>query len=289
MDSNTRLWGKPPKGRKVSMRRQLTGLVLVLFGLLALGFGATIGPVPTPAGAMPALQPSARPPLAPTSDGGGGGGHSPGPIAKGRITGTVIDIRTGAPAPGKHVVVGTFAVTSDGNGNYDLWLDPGKYLVSLSLSTGEGTAAQAPTLATVWGNDVVVVHLFFTSLAPLPTATALAVAPAVPFPTAMPLPTPMPPSVVLPGDLPNSSVGVGQPVKLPLTSVAAQPTSLPVTGNELLDPQNIILGGLALFALGTALMLLPRRAPARVGVSAPRPRRRMSAQEFLAELLRRDP
>ena len=162
--------------------------------------------------------------------------------------------------------MGDTKLTSDSAGNYEVWLAPGQYLVSLVISADVGTATQTPTLATVWGSDTVVVHLFFTSPAPLSAATA----------TALPLPTPEPLLAVLPGDLPDSSV-------------AAKPVSLPVTGNELLDPQSLVLGGLALLALGASLMLLPRRAPARVGASAPRRRRRRSAQELLEDLLRRDP
>jgi hypothetical protein len=258
------------------MRRQLTGFALMLFGLLALGLGFTVGPAPLPAAAMPALQPSPRPTLIPTPDFRGDDYDYADPPAMGRITGTVIDIRTGAPAPGKQVLVGEAAVTSDSNGNYDVWLPVGQYPVALTLGAGEGTVAQAPTEATVWGNDIVVVHLFFTSLAPLPAATATA------------LPTPAPTLTALPNDLPDSSVAAERESR-PDPSVAAEPGSLPVTGDELIDPQSLVLGGLALLALGASLMMLPRRAPARVGAPAPRPRRRKSAQELLEELLRRDP
>ncbi len=246
------------------MRRQLTGLTLVLVGLVALSFGLTLGLAPTPAAAKPALQPWTRPTLVPTAEPSGDG--TPKPAAPGRITGTVIDVRTGAPVSGQQVLVGDTTLTSDSAGNYEVWRAPGQYLVSLVLGPDAGTVAQTPTLATVWGSDTVVVHLFFTSPAPLSAATA----------TALPLPTPAPLVAVLPGDLPDSSV-------------AAKPVSLPVTGNELLDPQSLVLGGLALLALGASLLLLPRRAPARVGASAPRRRRRRSAQELLEDLLRRDP
>ncbi|NTU84351.1 MAG: carboxypeptidase-like regulatory domain-containing protein [Chloroflexales bacterium] len=256
------------------MRRQLTGFALMLCGLLALGLGFSVGFIPTPAAAMPALQPSPRPTLVPTSDARGDDYDYPDAPLMGRITGTVIDIRTGTPAAGKRVMIGERVLTSDSNGNYDIWVEAGQYPVSLTLGEGEGTVAQAPTMAMVWGNDVVVVHLFFTSLAPAPAATATAPAATA---TALPVPTPVAPPVALPDDLPDSSV-------------EAKPSNLPVTGDELIDPQSLVLGGLALLALGASLMMLPRRAPARVGVSAPRARRRrQSAKELLEELLRRDP
>ena len=43
--------------------------------------------------------------------------HKATPIPTGRITGTVIDLTTGAPAPGIKVTVGEVIVISDANGN----------------------------------------------------------------------------------------------------------------------------------------------------------------------------
>lgn len=213
-----------------------------------------MGPAPTPAAAMPALQPSPRPTIVPTP--GRDDYDYADPPPQGRITGTVIDLRTGAPSSGKKVRVGESEVISDGNGNYDIWVEKGEYPVSLSLAEVEGVAAQNVTLATVWGNDVVVVHLYYIS--PLPVVTPVAT--PVPAPTAAPV------------------------------AQAEPPASLPVTGNELLDPQSVALGGLALLALGGVLMLMPRRSPARVGAGAARVlRRRKSAEDLLRELLRRDP
>lgn len=236
------------------MRRQLLGFALALLGLFAIG--VAIGPAPTPAAAMPALQPSPRPTLVPTP-GGGDDYDYPNAPPMGRITGTVIDLRTSAPSSGKTVRVGDQDVTSDSNGNYDIWVERGEYPVSLSIAEREGVAAQGVTMATVWGNDVVVVHLYFIS----PLA-------ATPVATAAPAPTVAPP-----------------------VALVEEPVSLPVTGIEdWLDPRGVALGGLALLALGGALMLLPRRAPARVGSGASRVlRRRKSAEELLRELLRRDP
>lgn len=239
------------------MRRQLLGFALALVGLLAIGMA--IGPAPTPAAAMPALQPSPRPTLVPTPV--SGDYDYPDPPPMGRITGTVIDLRTGAPAPGKTVRVGESLVTSDSNGNYDIWVPKGEYPVALSIPEAEGIAAQNVTLATVWGNDTVVVHLFY-------------IGPAAMAPTAAPTAAP----------------AVAPTAELPV-AVVDEPSSLPVTGiEELVDPRSAALGGLALLALGAALMLMPRHAPARVGVGASRAlRRRKSAEDLLRELLRRDP
>lgn len=251
------------------MLRQLLGLVLMLFGLATLGLGMAVGPAPTPAAAMPALQPSPRPTLIPTPDLRGDDYDYPDAPKMGRITGTVIDLRTGAPMAGKLVRVGDLQLTTDANGNYDTWVVAGQYPVALALPETEGVVAQDVTTATVWGEDTVVVHLFYTSLVPVQAPTATTV-------PAVPTPRPAPP-VALPPDLPETSVEGG-------------PASLPVTGEEWLDPQGVALGGLAFLALGATLMLLPRRAPARVGAGASRAlRRRPSADELLRELLRRDP
>ncbi len=265
------------------MRRQLLGFVLMLFGLATLSIGMAVGPAPTPAAAMPALQPSPRPTLIPTPDLRGDDYDYADPGPMGRITGTVIDLRTGAPIAGRVVRVGEAELTTDANGNYDTWVQAGQYPVALSIAAADGTVAQDVTTATVWGNDTVVVHLFYTSLVPVQAPTATVAPPPTPLPTA---PIVAAPPARLPGDLPDTSVEAARPA----TTVGEKPASLPVTGDELLDPQSVALGGLALLALGATLMLLPRRAPARVGAGASRVlRRRQSAEELLRELLRRDP
>lgn len=254
----------------------------MLLGLITLSLGAAVGPAPEPAAAMPALQPSPRPTLIPTPDFRGDDYDYPDPPAMGRITGTVIDLRTGAPAPGLKVRVGEAEVVSDENGNYDIWVEAGQYPVVLALAETEGIAAQDITMATVWGDDVVVVHLYYLSPVPAqePTPTALP-------PTATPVPAE--PPLAMPGDLPDTSVERAAPASRPATS-AERPTTLPVTGVELLDPSAVALGGLALLAVGATLMLMPRRAPARVNQEAARAlRRRKRAEDLLRELLRRDP
>jgi hypothetical protein len=251
--------------KKAPMRRMLLGFALILCGLAALSMAA-VGPATARVAAGPALQPSPRPTLVPTPDLRGDDYDYADPAPMGRITGTVIDLRTGAPVAGKRVKVGDAELTTDGNGNYDTWVEAGQYPVALSIASAEGTAAQDVTTATVWGNDTVVIHLFYTSLVPAPAAPAATAVPAAPSPV------------------------LALPDELPVTSVAPQPAALPVTGDEQLDPTGVVLGGLALLALGATLMLMPRRAPARVPAGASRAlRRRKSAEEVLRELLRRDP
>lgn len=256
----------------------------MFFGLSILTMGMAVGPAPTSVAAMPALQPSPRPTLIPTPEFRGGDDYDyKDPPAMGRITGTVIDLRTGAPIAGRTVRVGEAEVTTDSNGNYDLWVVAGEYPVALSIASADGTVAQDVTTATVWGNDVVVVHLFYTSVAPAQAPTATVAPPATPVPAA--------PPVALPDNLPQTSVDEdAPPVARPAGSATARPSALPVTGDEPFDAQSVVLSGLALLAVGATLMLLPRRAPARVGAQGSRAlRRRKSAEELLRELLRREP
>ncbi|MEI6179875.1 MAG: carboxypeptidase-like regulatory domain-containing protein [Chloroflexales bacterium] len=108
--------------------------------------------------------------------------HAPRPTPvppPGRITGTVIDQRTGAPTPGVTVTVGTHTLLTDSNGNYDVnGLVPGRYVVTLILTAAQGTAAQGPVTVTVAAGQTVVQHLFFFSPAPAePTVSAPTTAP----------------------------------------------------------------------------------------------------------------
>jgi hypothetical protein len=133
-------------------------------------------------------------------------------VVPGRITGTVIDRRSGAPASGISVQIGDDIVVSDSNGNYDRnGIVPGSYTVALVLGEGQGEAAQGPLELTVRAGETVVQHLaFFGPLAqetataepsptiaattPATTATVLATAtvPAAPQPTPVPVPSELP-------------------------------------------------------------------------------------------------
>ena len=114
------------------------------------------------------------------------------PTATGRITGTVIDLTSGAPAPGIAVMVGDVTVTSDANGNYDrTGLPPGSYPVALVLAEGQGTPAQDQLTIMLAADATVVQHLFFRSQpATSPTPVAIAAAPPATLPpTSGPVPT----------------------------------------------------------------------------------------------------
>lgn len=85
------------------------------------------------------------------------------PVSHGRITGTVINQSTGAPAPGIAVDVGGRVVYSDRHGNYERNLLPaGDYTVALVVAPEYGIPAQDPLTLTVEEESTVVQHLFFT-------------------------------------------------------------------------------------------------------------------------------
>ncbi|MCX7789653.1 MAG: hypothetical protein N2378_03355 [Chloroflexaceae bacterium] len=232
------------------MRRQVASVTLMLCGAILLVLGMVVVPAPAPVVAGPALQPSPRPPLEPTAP-AEGGLPAPTPVPYGRVTGTIIDLRTGAPAPGKLVVIGDSTVVSDANGNYDRWVVSGSYNLNLRLRDGEGQVAQPPQEIVVGNGDTVVVHLFFTSEAP--------VAPAAPESAATVAPT----------------ATVAPP---PAEAVAVAPVSLPVTAATGASvPGPLLLMGAALLGLGALLQVRPRRRAARRREADQRLLRRMLA------------
>jgi hypothetical protein len=106
----------------------------------------------------------------------------------GRITGTIIDLTTGAPAPGIKVNIGGTVVSSDANGNYDLWVAAGPYSVALVLDASQGEAGQGQQMVDVATDATVIVHLSFSSPPPA-TPVAANSAPVVSVePTAAPAP-----------------------------------------------------------------------------------------------------
>ncbi|MCS6883294.1 MAG: hypothetical protein RMK84_19420 [Oscillochloridaceae bacterium] len=239
------------------MQRQIVSVTLMLCGAILLMLGMVVVPAPA-AVAGPALQPSPRPPLEPTAP-PEGGLPAPTPVPYGRVTGTIIDLRTGAPAPGKLVVIGDSTVISDANGNYDRWVVSGFYDLYLRLRDGEGRVAQPPQQIAVGNGDTVVVHLFFTSEAPVtpaapePTATAAPAPAATAAPTAIPTPTPR-------------------------EAVAVVPVSLPTTAATSASvPGPLLLAGAALLVLGALLQVRPRRRAARRHEADQRLLRRMLA------------
>lgn len=230
------------------MRRQMVSFVCMVAGVLVIALGINLAMVATPASAGPMLQPSPRPPLPEDR-----GGSDPTPVPPGAITGTVIDLTTGAPASGVNVNVEGVIVTTDSNGNYERNnLPVGTYTVNLELD-GRGVPAQRALQIEVGGGDRVVVHLFFYSqLTPTPMPPT-ATPPAAMAPTSTPLPPP-----------PSS----GQvPPELPETSRNQLPSTLPVTaGGAYASPLPVIALGSLLLVFGLVLQIWPhwqrRRAAA---------------------------
>jgi hypothetical protein len=167
------------------------GRILAVCGALMLAFG--VGTLPAQgaeqarASNAPLLAPSPRPTLAPTARARGGSNPGEG---MGRITGTIIDLTTGAPTTGIKVNIGGTVVSSDANGNYDLWVAAGPYAVALVLDASQGEPAQGQQMVDIAADATVILHLSFRS-PPAPVATPVAAnnAPAVPAePTAAPAP-----------------------------------------------------------------------------------------------------
>lgn len=256
------------------MRHLQKSMILFVATLLALGLAVTLAPTAASAqGEAPSRPPVTRPdpiptpvPPPPPPPASEDNYRAPTPIPAGRITGTVIDLRTGAPMAGAPVAIGSQLVTSDANGNYDIWVEAGLYPVALQLAEGQGAPAQGAQDAMVWGNDVVTLHLFFTSVAPAPVV-----------PTPLPAPTEL-------------------ALALPPPTEVETPVSLPLTAGENRAAEALLLACFALLMLGALLALLPRRMLAQAQASdrrllgallrrTPRP----SANETLNDLLRRDP
>jgi hypothetical protein len=165
------------------------GRILAVCGALMMAFGVGVMPAEgaeqARASNAPLLAPSPRPTLAPTARPRGDSNPGDG---MGRITGTIIDLTTGAPAAGVKVNIGGVVVSSDANGNYDLWVAAGPYSVALVLDAGQGEAAQGQQMVDLAAGATVIVHLSFRS-PPVATPIAANSAPAVPVePTAAPAP-----------------------------------------------------------------------------------------------------
>jgi LPXTG-motif cell wall-anchored protein len=168
------------------MRWHKIGRILVVCGVLMVTFGVSVLPAQgaetTQSAQQPLLAPSPRPTLGPTRP----RGDSHAGTAAGRITGTIIDLTTGAPTPGVQVSVGGTIVTSDANGNYDLWVPVGAYNITLVLSPETGAPDQGAQIVDIAAGQTTVLHLnFHTPLAPsatpvAPSATAVPAKPATP-------------------------------------------------------------------------------------------------------------
>src|SRR5262245_58892301 len=142
------------------MIRQKIGTTLAGCGIVMMLFGVSALPVQGAEPARPMLQPSPRPVLQPTPGPRNGTTAS---VPEGHITGTVIDLTTGAPMPGVSVNIGGVIVTSDANGNYDRWVPVGTYPVALALAPEQGTPAQDVVNVSVEPDAGTVQHLNFRS------------------------------------------------------------------------------------------------------------------------------
>jgi hypothetical protein len=82
------------------------------------------------------------------------------PVPLGRITGTVIDMTTGAPAPGVTVYVGGEPISSDASGNYLRdGLPAGRYTIWVPAGPGLPRPAQPLLLVELGPGETVTQHL----------------------------------------------------------------------------------------------------------------------------------
>ncbi|WP_322488772.1 hypothetical protein [Chloroflexus sp.] len=256
------------------MQRRMMSYSMMICGVLAMVIGFTLSPLPTPATAAPALQPSPRPTIPPVTI---VPASSPTPVPMGRVTGTVIDLRTHAPATQIAVKIGDAVVYSDQNGNYDRWVESGFYTLALQLTDEQGSPAQAPLTIAVGPGDTVVAHLFFTSRGQAePAAPAF----TIEAPTAVPTIAPVAVAPELPAVIPP---------KLPYTGIAddpaaatnQQPAYLPRTATTIpFNAQFWFVVGFLLLAGGLGLQFWPSRRQV-----TPVP----ADEQFLAKLLNTPP
>jgi LPXTG-motif cell wall-anchored protein len=138
-------------------------MMLAVGGIAACLIGAMLLAMPSSPALAQSLpeRPTLTPTAAPRED------EEAKPVALGRITGTVIDSRTGYPTAGMRVQVGDLVVVSDANGNYDRnGLLPGSYMVSLQVSADQGIAEQGTLSISLAEGATVVQHLAFRSPVP---------------------------------------------------------------------------------------------------------------------------
>ena len=238
------------------LRRKISTTLLVCGALLVLS-GLTTWPAEGAVPARPLAQPSPRPTLNPTATSAAPTATAVGPSGEskshahdassqpGRITGTIIELNSGAPTPGIAVNVGGVMVSSDANGNYDHWLAPGSYQVALALAPEQGTPAQGPQTVDLAPGGTVVLHLSFRG--PLPTTT--------PAPTAA-----------------TPAIAGG--------TSAHPPTRLPVTGEQPRSAWLWLLIGAMLLAMGGALEIRGARVRALLPASAHRFSRAMKVEQI---------
>lgn len=239
------------------MQRRMISYSMMICGVIAMVIGFTLLPLPAQSTAAPALQPSPRPTLPPPVL----VPATPTPLPMGRITGTIIDLRTNAPASGIAVQIGEAVAYSDGNGNYDRWVESGYYRLALNLNPDQGSPAQPPLEIAVGPGDTVVAHLFFTSPA---QSTEVSPDLAIEAPTAEPAPQPVViPALpqAIPPKLPYTGIATDVDT-VPATAIDQQPTRLPRTAATApFNAQFWFIVGFILLVGGLGLQFWPVRLP----------------------------
>lgn len=221
--------------RKIASSLAACGIVMVLFSVSAL---PAQGAAPSPV----RMAPSPRPALAKSN-------RSNEAALMGHITGTVIDLNSGAPVAGMPVIVGGAIVESDANGNYDHWLPVGTYTVTLALADGQGKPAQDIMTVAVVADTATVQHLNFRGQQAAPAAPTAAAAQPAAAPTA---------AAAQPAAAPTAVAG-GAP--------AVMPTRLPVTSESSNAAWLWLMVGMALLMAGSLVGFGPGRSPALVMAS----------------------
>jgi hypothetical protein len=148
------------------MRKNMHSVLLAVSGVCLV---LAIGVVCNTAGSVYAQDPPPRPTLTPEPVTATPQvkqpehkGSDPTALLTGRITGTVIEARSGAPAAGVNVRVGEVIVTTDSNGNYDRGgLPAGEYPVELVLSSDTGIADQGVIIVPLESDSTAIQHLSF--------------------------------------------------------------------------------------------------------------------------------
>jgi hypothetical protein len=278
--------------RKIGSTLAACGIVMLLFGMSAI-------PAQGAAPASVRMAPSPRPALSPAKG-------SSDTVLMGHITGTVIDLNSGAPSAGVAVQVGGALVWSDANGNYDHWLPVGTYTVTLALADGQGTPSQDVLSVPVQADVATVQHLNFRGSQPAPAAPAQPAATATPVPTAAPAqPVVAHPAAAAPTavatSVPASAGGAPgvMPTRLPVTSEAGSAAWLwLVFGAALLLAGGLVgfgpvLGGrspamvLRMHAANSLLLRTLLAAPVQATRPAA-PRAAPASDDLLAALLARE-
>ncbi|GIW91931.1 MAG: hypothetical protein KatS3mg109_2363 [Pirellulaceae bacterium] len=234
------------------MQRRMISYSMMICGIVAMMIGFTLLPLPTSSTAAPALQPSPRPTIPPVTV---LPYSEPTPVPMGRITGTIIDLRTHAPTPNIAVQIGDAVVYSDANGNYDRWVESGYYTVTLQLRDDQGSPGQPPLNIAVGPGDTVVAHLFFTSPAPNESSAPI----TIEAPTTEPISEPVAVIPALPEVIPPKLPYTGV-ADTPATTIDRQPTFLPRTATTIpFNAQFWFVVGFILLAGGLGLQFWPVR------------------------------